>query len=329
MNILVTGGAGYIGSITSGELFKKGHKVVIYDSLENGHDQAVSGLKLVKGNTNDRQKLEKVIRENKIEAVIHFAAYIEMGESYLNPNKYFSNNFCNTLNLLQVLVDEKVKNIVFSSTAGVYGNPKKIPIKENSYKKPENPYGESKLMVEKALTWFDKAHGLKYMILRYFNAAGATLDASLGEDHNPESHLIPNLLKVALGKKDKFVLNGEDYNTPDKTCIRDYVHVLDLASAHILSLEALMQKSESNIYNLGTGKGYSNAQVVDMVKKVTKKDFTVEIGKRRPGDADVLVADADKIQKDLGWKPKYSDLETIVKTAFNWHKSKPLGYVDK
>lgn len=329
MRVLVTGGAGYIGSITARELIKKGYEVIIYDSLENGHREAIEGLDLVIGETQDVKFLINVIRDKKIQAVIHFAAYIEMAESYKNPYKYFYNNVYGSLQLFKAMVKNRVDKLVFSSTAGVYGNPVRLPIKENDPKNPENPYGESKLMVENLLKWFDKAHGLRSISLRYFNAAGATLDGKLGEDHNPESHLIPRVIKTALGMEKELTLYGNDYKTPDGTCIRDYIHVLDLASAHILALEALEKGAKSNIFNVGTGKGYSNKQVIEMVKKITAKDFKVKIGPRRPGDADKLIADPNKIKNKLGWQPKYSDLETIIETAYRWHKNHPFGYQRK
>lgn len=322
MNILVTGGAGYIGSITCQELIKKGYQAVVYDSLEKGHESAVKGIDLVTGETQDIESLQKTIRDKRIEAVIHFAAYIEMGESYQDPYKYFYNNVFGSLQLLRALKECNVNKIVFSSTAGIYGNPKQIPIKEEDEKNPENPYGESKLMVEKILQWFYKAYGLNSVSLRYFNAAGASLDGSIGENHNPESHLIPNLIKTALGQLSGFTLFGTDYKTPDGTCIRDYIHVLDLASAHILALEQLNKTNVCTSYNLGTGKGYSNLEVINMVKKVTGKELKIINAPRRPGDADQLVADASKIKRELNWQPQYSDLETIVKTAWEWHKRK-------
>ena len=321
MKILVTGGAGYIGSITSQQLIQQGHEVVIYDSLEKGHREAVGDLKLVIGKTQDDKLLAKTMAEEKIEAVIHFAAYIEMAESMKDPHKYFYNNVYGSLQLFKAMVQAGVNKIVFSSTAGVYGNPTRIPIKEDDPKNPTNPYGESKLMVEKMLAWFDKIHNSKFISLRYFNAAGATLDGKLGEDHHPESHLIPNLIQTALGKNKEFTLYGTDYETKDGTCVRDYIHVLDLAQAHILALQALENGHKSDIYNIGIGQGFSNKEVLEMVKKVSGVDFKVKIGPRRPGDANELVADSSKLKKDLGWQPKYSDLETIVKTALNWHKN--------
>lgn len=328
MKVLVTGGAGYIGSITAQELVKKGHQVVIYDSLENGHRQAVKDLELVIGETQDVKFLINLIRDKKIQAVIHFAAYIEMAESYKNPYKYFYNNVYGSLQLFKAMVKNKVTRLVFSSTAGVYGHPVKLPIKEEDPKNPENPYGESKLMVENILKWFAKAYDLQSICLRYFNAAGATLKGKLGEDHDPESHLIPNVIKTALGLEKEVILYGDNYKTPDGTCIRDYIHVSDLASAHILALEALEKDSQSNIFNIGTGKGYSNKEVIEMVKKVTGKDFKVKVSSPRPGDTDQLVADPSKIKKEFNWQPKHSDLETIIKTAYQWHKSQPKGYKD-
>lgn len=319
MKILLTGGAGYIGSITAQELIKAGHQVVIFDNLTQGHKWAIEGLDLVIGETQDYKFLRNVLRDKKIEAVIHFAACIEMEESMKNPYKYFYNNVYGSLQLFKAMVDNRIDKLVFSSSAGVYGNPKRLPIKENDPKNPENPYGESKLMVEKILTWFDKCHNLRSISIRYFNAAGAILDGSLGEAHDPESHLIPNILQAV--KEDKgFILHGNDYKTKDGTCIRDYIHVLDLAQTHILALEALDKGHKTDVYNAGTGKGYSNKQVIDMVEKVTNKKVKVRAGPRRSGDADELVADPAKFQKEFNWQPKHSDLETIIKTAWQWHK---------
>jgi len=320
MRILLTGGAGYIGSITAQQLIKAGHQVVIYDSLVSGHKWAVKDLDLVIGETQDLKFLKNILMQKKIEAVIHFAAYIEMEESMRDPYKYFHNNVYGSLQLFKAMVKAHVDKLVFSSTAGVYGNPKKLPIKENAPKNPTNPYGESKLMVEKMLKWFDKCHNLRSISIRYFNAAGATLDGSLGEAHDPESHLIPNLLQAVKENKE-FNLYGTDYKTPDGTCIRDYIHVLDLAQTHILTLEALENGRKTGIYNAGTGKGYSNKEVIEMVEKATGKKVKVKKGPRRPGDADELVADPTKFQKEFGWQPQYSDLETIVETAWKWHKT--------
>lgn len=303
MKVLVTGGKGYIGAITAQELIKNNYQAVIYDKKSG---QAVQDTKL----------LEKVIKEEKIEAVMHFAAYIEMGESMEEPAKYFDNNLIGSQHLIHTMINTGVKYLIFSSTAGVYGNPIKVPIKEEDRKLPENPYGQSKLMTEQLLEFYDRIYGLKSISLRYFNAAGAT-DQS-GENHQPESHLIPNLIKAILKDKE-FTLFGNDYPTKDGTCIRDYIHVLDLAKAHILALEALVSGHKSDIYNVGTGKGYSSLEVIRMVEKVSGKKLKVKVVARRPGDANELVADSTKIQKDLGWQPKYSDLETIVKTAYLYH----------
>jgi len=319
MKILVTGGAGYIGSITSHQLVKAGHQVVVFDSLVQGHKDTVADLDLVIGETQDIKFLINVINQKKIEAVLHFAAFIEMGESMKDPYKYFYNNVFGSLQLIKAMVKTGVDKIVFSSSAGVYGNPERLPVKEDDKKEPTNPYGQSKLMVERLLAWFDKIHQLRSISLRYFNAAGATLDGKLGEAHEPESHLIPNILKAFIAGKE-FVLHGDDYQTADGTCIRDYIHVLDLAQTHILALEALAQGHKTDLYNAGTGKGYSNKQVIEMVEKVTGKKVKVKIGPRRPGDANELVADAAKFQKEFNWQPQHSDLRTIIESAYNWHK---------
>ncbi|MFH0942641.1 MAG: UDP-glucose 4-epimerase GalE [Candidatus Beckwithbacteria bacterium] len=309
MKVLVTGGEGYLGSITAVELEKVGFETVIYDK-KSGQD------------IRDTGSLTKIMKKEKIEAVMHFAAFIEMGESMQNPVKYFDNNLIGSHCLLQAMIENKIDKIIFSSSAGVYGNPERVPIKEEDRKLPENPYGMSKLMVEEILQWYSQIHGLKYTVLRYFNAAGATLDGKMGEAHQPESHLIPNVIKAVLEDR-SLTLFGNDYPTPDGTCVRDYIHVLDLARAHILALKALENGEKSQIYNVGTGKGFSNSEVIKMVEKVSGKKLKIKISPRRPGDANELVADATKIQKELGWKPQYSDLETIVKTAWQWHSTYP------
>ena len=308
MKILVTGGKGYIGAITARELAKKKHQVVIYDKKNNQDIQ-------------DTKLLETVIKEEKIEAVMHFAAYIEMGESMEQPAKYFDNNLVGSQHLIHTMVNTGVKYLIFSSTAGVYGNPIRIPIKEDDRKWPENPYGQSKLMTEELLEFYDRIYDIKSISLRYFNACGATEHS--GENHQPESHLIPNVIKAILADKE-FKLFGDDYPTKDGTCIRDYIHVSDLTSAHILSLEALVSGHKSDVYNVGTGKGYSNLEVIKMAEKISGKKLKLKIGPRRPGDANELVADSTKIQKYLGWQPQYSDLETIVKSAWHWHNKKHL-----
>lgn len=307
MKVLVTGGEGYIGAITSQELIKNNHQAVIYDK-KNG--QLIQDTKL----------LEKVIKQEKIEAVMHFAAYIEMGESMEQPAKYFENNLVGSQHLIYTMVNTGVKYLIFSSTAGVYGNPVRVPIKEDDRKLPENPYGQSKRMTEQLLEFYDRTYGLGSISLRYFNAAGAS--DNLGEEHSPESHLIPNVIKAILTDKE-FILFGNDYPTKDGTCIRDYIHVLDLAKAHILTLEALVAGHKSDVYNVGTGKGYSNLEVIKMVEKVSGKKLKVKVAPRRPGDANELVADPSKIRKDLGWRPQHSDLETIITTAWHWHLHQP------
>ena len=318
MKVLITGGAGYIGSITAHEMTRQGFEVVIYDSLENGYKESIKDFKLIEGNIKDGELLIKTLKKEKIEAVIHFAAYIQMGESMKNPFKYFENNLVGSQQLAQSMISVEVKKMVFSSTAGVYGNPERVPIKEEDRKLPENPYGESKLMVEKMLEWYDKIHDLKSISLRYFNASGASLDGKLGEAHQPESHLIPNVIKSIIKDKE-FNLFGDDYSTPDGTCIRDYIHVVDLAQAHILALKALDRGHKSDVLNAGTGKGYSNRQVMEMVEKVSGKKLKVKVLPRRPGDANTLVADNGKIKKELRFAPKYSDLKTIVESAWKWH----------
>lgn len=323
-NILVTGGAGYIGSITCKLLSQNGFKPIIFDSLEKGHKSAVADFKLITGKIQDQDLLLKTIKEENIQAVIHFAAYIQMGESMEKPEKYFQNNFGGSLSLLEVMQKTGLNKIIFSSTAGVYGNPVKLPISETDSQNPTNPYGESKLMVEKLLNWYDKIFGIRSISLRYFNACGAWEDGSIGEDHNPETHLIPNLLKAVI-KDQEFILNGSDYQTKDGTCVRDYIHVFDLAQAHILSLRALFSGNKSDIFNIGTGKGFSNQEIIQMVEKVTAKKVNLKIGPRRPGDANTLFADNSKFCRKFNWQPKHSDLENIVKTAYLWHKKLPIA----
>jgi UDP-glucose 4-epimerase len=308
MNILVTGGAGYIGRITADLLKKNGLHPVIYD-LKNGQD------------ISDTAKLTDILKQKKIQAVIHFAAFIEMGESMFNPIKYFNNNFLGTQSLLEAMIKAKVKKIIFSSTAGVYGNPKRLPLKETDAVLPENPYGQSKLMVEQLLDFYSRAGVLRSISLRYFNAAGASLDGKSGEDHQPESHLIPNAMTAILHNK-PLTLFGNDYLTKDGTCVRDYIHVLDLARAHLLALKALMAGHKTAIYNAGTGKGYSNLAVIKMIEAISGKKVKIKFKSRRPGDATELVADPAKFQQEFSWKPQYSDLKTIVKTAWLWHQNR-------
>lgn len=326
--ILVTGGAGYIGSFTVAALKGSGFEPIVFDNLETGHREAIPDIKLYVGNLQkDTARLKRVFKKEKPEAVIHFAAYIDVGESVKNPQRYFLNNVVGSLNLLRAMIENKVLKIVFSSSAAVYGEPTKIPIKEDDPKVPTNPYGESKLIVEKILEWYTRGYSLSAISLRYFNAAGAALDASLGQDYPKPTHLITRACEAALGKRKDFKIFGNDYDIPDGTCIRDYIHVLDLAQAHLLALEFL-EKADSgfNAYNVGTGKGYSVREVVKMAKKVSGVSFPSPVGPRRPGDPARLIASPEKIKKEFGFRSKYSDLETIVKTAWAWHKNHPDGY---
>ena len=326
--ILVTGGAGFIGSFTVRQLQKLGFKVVVLDSLEFGHKEAVD-CSLVVGDLGNKRLLEKIFQKEKFDAIIHFAAYTVVFESMADPSKYFQNNVVKTKTFLDTAIKYGVLNFVFSSTAAVYGAPERIPIDEDDLKIPNNPYGESKLMVEKILYWYDQAYNLKSVVLRYFNAAGAALDSSLGEDHQPETHLIARACLAALGKIKDFQLTCPKCKTPDKSTIRDYIHVLDLADAHVKSLEYLFKKKKSNVFNVGTGKGYSTLSVIKKVSEVSGYQFDLKWGKPRAGEPEVLVASNKKIKKILGWKPKYSDLETIVKTAWLWHKTHPDGFAKK
>lgn len=321
MKILVTGGAGYIGSFMVKRLLKRGDKVTVVDSLERGHKSAIdSEAEFIKGNVLDRDFISQVL-SRKFDAVIHFAGFISMAESMEEPYMYFKNNTFGSLNLIEEMLRLDNNNIIFSSTAGIYGNPVQIPIPEYHPKSPENPYGESKLMVEKLLNWYGKTKKLNSVALRYFNAAGAALDGSLGEQHEPETHIIPKIIKAAI-KEEPFKLFGTDYKTDDGTCVRDYIHILDLVESHVLALDKLKKNSGHFTYNVGTGKGFSNKQVVNMVKKVTKVELEVVKSPRRQGDADVLIADPTKIKNELGFSPKYSSLETIIKTAWEWHSKK-------
>lgn len=326
MSILVCGGAGYIGSHMVSKLLENGKDVVILDNLQKGHKDAILSEKVYIGDLRDRKILDKVFTENNIEAVIDFAADSLVGESMGNPLKYFNNNVGGTISLLTAMKDYKVKYIVFSSTAATYGEPENIPILEDDTTVPTNPYGETKLTVEKILKWCDKAYGIKYTALRYFNAAGAHIDGNIGEDHRPESHLIPIILQVALGQRGKIMIFGDDYPTEDGTCVRDYIHVTDLAEAHLCALNRLKKGGGSCSYNLGNGKGFSVKEVIDVVRKVTGIDIKSETAPRRAGDPATLIASSQKAIKELGWKPKYNSLEKIIETAWNWHKSHPNGY---
>lgn len=325
MQILLTGGAGYIGSVVTAELLKEGHEVIVFDNLSRGHSQAVpEAATLIVGDIADRQSLNLVFRSRAIDAVIHFAALIEVAESMKIPELYYRNNSAGTLTLLEAMLSAGVRKFVFSSTAALYGNPERTPIQEDDRLAPTNPYGDSKFLVERMLGWMHQIHGLRYASLRYFNASGAA-HCDLGEDHSPESHLIPLILKVALGQRPNISIFGSDYPTPDGCCIRDYIHVLDLASAHLLALEALSENSRL-IYNLGTGQGFSVREVVEVARRITGHSIPAVDCPRRPGDPATLVASSAKIQKELGWRPSYSDLERIVSDAWAWHRRHPNGF---
>lgn len=317
MKVLVTGGAGYIGSITAKLLEKEGYEVVVFDNLKNGYRENVSS-KLVIGDLQNSQDLQKLNGE-KFDAVLHFAAYALAGESMEKPYIYFQNNILGGLNLLEYMRQESIKYIVFSSTCAIYGTPKTLPVSEISEKNPESVYGESKLAFENILYWYSRIYNLRFINLRYFNAAGGALDGSLGEKHNPETHIIPRAIEAILGNS-TFELYGNDYDTKDGTAIRDYIHVEDLAIAHILALDKLKKTDKSDSFNLGVGKGYSNLEVIEMVKKVSGKNFDVKVSPKRLGDPPIIYSDNKKSQKELGFTPKYSDLETIVKTAWEWHR---------
>ena len=327
--ILVSGGAGYIGSHTVQALAEAGYGPVVLDSLITGHREAVDkGIPFYQGDIADAGLITEIINKEKVSAVIHFAARSLVGESVQKPELYFEENTAKTNRFVGTLLQCGVNTIVFSSTAATYGNPAEIPIPEESHTEPINPYGASKLMIEQSFYWLEQAYGLKWMALRYFNAAGAAWDGSLGEDHTTETHLIPLVLKTALGQREAISIFGTDYKTPDGTCIRDYIHVLDLAEAHIRALEALEQGVPCGAYNVGAGTGYSVREVIDMAGKVTGIDIPVLEAPRREGDPDRLVAKVGKIQRRLGWQARYSDLETIIKTAWQWHQKHPHGYGD-
>ena len=320
MNILVTGGAGYIGSHACKALALAGYTPITYDNLVYGHREAVLWGPLETGDINDRELLDAVISRYRPQAVMHFAAYAYVGESVENPGKYYRNNAAGALTLLEAMRDAGIDRIVFSSTCATYGVPQKVPIVEDHPQNPINPYGCSKFMAEQMLKDFHTAHQIRSISLRYFNAAGADPDGEIGEDHDPETHLIPLVLDAAMGKRPHITVFGEDYDTPDGTCIRDYIHVSDLAQAHILALEKLQNANGHHAFNLGNGNGYSVKEVIDTARQVTGRDIRTTIGPRRPGDPDSLVGDATRIQKELGWQPRFPDLKDIIETAWNWHQ---------
>jgi UDP-glucose 4-epimerase len=326
MSILVTGGAGYIGSHVVKELRRLDKEIVIVDNLSTGHIEAVQGLNLFVGDIADALFLKDIMVKHKVDSVIHFAASSLVGESQDNPAKYYGNNVAGTLSLLQAMRECGVMSIVFSSSAAVYGEPKEIPIKEDALTCPVNVYGRTKLMIEQILEDYRRAYGINFISLRYFNACGADEEGLIGEDHTPETHLIPIVMQVVNGQRNSLIIYGDDYPTPDGTCIRDYIHVNDLASAHILALEYLEKERKSGIYNLGYGHGYSVKEIVQAVEKITGQKIKVEIGERRLGDPAILVADSTRMQRELGWKPLCNDLAYIIRTAWEWHRLRPDGY---
>ncbi len=330
MAVLICGGAGYIGSHNVRAFAQRGEEVIVVDSLETGHRASVpEGIKFYHADIRDSEALDKVFAENKIEAVIHFCAYSLVGESMEKPLKYFDNNIGGMISLLEAMQKYEVKRIIFSSTAATYGEPKKVPILETDPTIPTNPYGESKLTMEKMMYWVSRLHDIRYVSLRYFNVAGAWHDGSIGEDHHPESHLVPLILQVPLGKREHITIYGDDYPTQDGTCIRDYIHTEDLARAHILALEYLRNGGPSDIFNLGSGDGYSVMEMINAARKVTGHPIPAQLGARRPGDPAKLVADSSKAQRVLNWKPEITRMEDIIATAWKWHSSHPNGYNDR
>ena len=323
MSVLVTGGAGYIGSHAVKVLLQKGYDVVVVDNLETGHKEAVdSKAKLYIGDIADEKLMDKVFKENDIVGVIHFAAYSLVGESMTNPHKYYENNVSKTNHMLESMVRNNVKNLVFSSTAATYGEPERVPILETDKQVPTNVYGQTKLSMEQMIVWYGKIHGLKHVALRYFNVAGAMEDGSIGEAHNPETHLIPIILQVANAKREKLSVFGDDYPTKDGTCIRDYIHVLDLCDAHVLALEYLINGNPSDVFNLGSGEGFSVLEMVNAARKVTTHPIPLQIAARRAGDPAVLIASSSKAKQVLKWNPTREDIEVMIKDAWTWELNK-------
>jgi len=316
--ILITGGAGYIGSHCTLNFIRAGYDCVVLDNLSEGHQEAIQTPNFCKAELKNIDEIREVFKKYPIDAVIHFAASCYVGESTQDPQKYYYNNVVNTLNLLNVMLENNVKKIVFSSTCATYGNPQYVPIDEKHPQNPINPYGATKLMIERILADYDRAYGLKHVKLRYFNASGADNQANIGESHDPETHLIPLVLQTAMGKREKIVIFGDDYPTSDGTCIRDYIHINDLAKAHRLAVEKLLNGAESDFYNLGIGKGYSVKEIIDISEKVSGKKINTEMSERREGDPPELVADNKKARTELGWNPDFVEIEDIIKTAWNW-----------
>lgn len=323
--ILLVGGAGYIGSHVNKLLNKKGYTTIVFDNLVYGHREFVKWGEFVLGDLGDKEQVRLCFKRYKIDAVMHFSAYAYVGESVINPSVYYNNNVVNTLNLLDVMLEFRVKYLIFSSSCAVYGIPVNIPIKEEHPQNPISPYGKSKLMIEQILEDYDKAYGIRYISLRYFNAAGADPECDIGEWHDPETHLIPIILDVALGNKDSLIVYGNDYDTYDGTCIRDYIHVCDIAKAHVLALEYLFTTDRSDIFNLGSGRGFSVKEIINAVQRVTGKTVHFKIANRRPGDPPILIADASKARKVLGWEPEFNNLYEIIETAWNWQKKLRRG----
>lgn len=325
--VLVCGGAGYIGSHVVRGLLEKGYGVVVLDNLSTGHRAAVpEEAAFEQCDIRNAAELERVFLRHQIDCVMHFCANSLVGESMEKPIEYYDNNVGGTLCLLRAMINNDIRHFIFSSTAATYGEPEKVPIEEDMPKNPTNTYGATKLAVEEMLKWMETAYGLRYKVFRYFNASGAHPDGTIGEDHAPETHLIPLILKTAQGIRDKIYVFGDDYPTADGSCIRDYIHVMDIAEAHILGMEDLFAHETSDVYNLGNGSGFSVFEVIEKVKAVTGKAFTVEVAERRAGDPAVLIASAEKAREKLGWTPKYSSLENIIETAWNWHSSHPDGF---
>ena len=320
MKILVVGGAGYIGSHMIKRFQNTDHQIDVLDNLSTGFKENSQNYKLHICDLSNKEQVHKILKENKYEMVMHFASSINVGESYDHPMKYYENNVINTLNLLECMIDLKILNFIFSSTAAVYGEPESIPIKEEQNLSPINPYGKTKSVVENILSDYDKSYGLKYISLRYFNACGAHIDGTIGERHNPETHLIPLILQTASGRRNNFKIYGDDYKTKDGTCVRDYIHVMDIAEAHLLSLEKLIQTQSSDIYNIGNKQGYSVREIIDMVEEITQTKIPYKISEKRRGDPAELIADNSKITEKLNWRAKYSDLNTIINTAWEWEK---------
>ncbi len=326
MAVLVTGGLGYVGSHAVKMLMERGESVVTLDDLVFGHTEASSGSEIVIGDIGDKELLRKIFSNHTIDSVMHFAAFADVGESVADPQKYYITNVSKSLAMLEVMLEFGIKMMIFSSSAATFGEPTQIPIPEDHPKDPTNPYGRSKLMLEEILKEYEHAYGLRSISFRYFNASGADPSGLIGEDHKPEHHIIPLVLEVAMGRREKFSMFGTDWPTPDGTCIRDYVHVTDLARAHVLGLDALRNGKGTAVYNLGNGSGYSNRQVIATAEEVTGKKINVVDAPRRPGDPAVLVASSKKAVEELGWSPKYPDLKTIIETAWNWHSNHPNGY---